>query len=208
MHNDAYITYKYRDWAQVLLVSEMNFETLVKDLKNRSGKTIKCIARKIFKKEEESVEFSIICFTNRNVKLCLILHGLDATHFEVAEGKTFLLKNLEFHDMLDNIPVFKLSKNGSLKQSKAELKLEALIKVDEDPTNFLGLNVLQRVGQVPTSASVDASSSASSSNSQKTSVNMQGKVILKKEVLSLNEFLEVSVGKFEEKHVVEVSTNS
>ena len=158
-------------------------------LKTRSGKNSKCLVTKLQPKNENNCLFFAAFLACQKGEFSISLHEKDIEALNIKEKGTYFVKNLDFCEEIENIPVFKLSDIASIKESKAGLKEQELSQLKEiDYSKFLEVEFSQFLGN--TSRNV----------AQRPHVNL----LYQKEVVTLMEFLSLNSSKIQGKQRVEV----
>ena len=94
---------------------------LKEDLKERSGKSVKCRAQEILRLEYLETLFMVVLLSNTEVKFAVVMSKKEHEKLKIDQGKTFFLKNLSYKGEKMGIPLFKVSKQSVFRVSNTEL---------------------------------------------------------------------------------------
>ena len=94
---------------------------LEEELKERSGKSVKCRAQEILRLEYLETLFMVVLLSNTEVKFAVVMSEKENEKFKIDQGKTFFLKNLSYKGENMGIPLFKVSRQSVFRVSNTEL---------------------------------------------------------------------------------------
>ena len=92
-------------------VKNANFrmeQVIIKDLKVRSGKSVKFNVEDIQEVDVEGQVLNIVFLVNLSAKIALILQNADVLSYEITCKKSFFVQNLQHVETKQGIPVFKI----------------------------------------------------------------------------------------------------
>ena len=160
---------------------------LVKILKPRSGKSVKCLVKEIV------VVANLMCLvllSNEEVKFAVLMTNREKENFNIEPEKVFLVRNITFLETKLEIPAFTIEKSSSFRNS--------LVKI-EDTKNF---NDDERTALMSVNVdNIQASSQTSSSSQSQEELAQQMNSGSQKSLLSLKEFLELPPEKVKKKPI-------
>ena len=172
----------------------MDIQKTIKDLGARSGKTFKWKVQKIIELSFGNDLFHLALLIAQDKKVCLILNNSQYTTSKIEENKWIFSKNLQFCTTVEGIPVFKLARLSSIKESKSRVEAKNLLHFDENEFQKFEVSNLSEFFET----------SPGPSNSQVEIENEEQKEKYKS-VLTLTEFLETKSSNITDNQFVEVS---
>ena len=167
----------------------MDSETLKQVLKPRSGKSIKSLVDQILTLGIPESLFYLVLLSSVDLKFAVLMTNSEKEKFHIENGKVFLIRNLVYLEMKENIALFKVEEYSSFRHSL--VKLGDVKKFKNDEINALKL--------------IDANIFYASSIPQEVLPSEPSSNILGKNVLSLKSFLEMSPDKVKPNHFFEVN---
>ena len=123
-------------------VKNANFrmeQVIIKDLKVRSGKSVKFNVEDIQEVDVEGQVLNIVFLVNLSAKIALILQNADVLSYEITCKKSFFVQNLQHVETKQGIPVFKIPSpvKTILKPSKKEVP--KTVKFTKEEKNIASL---------------------------------------------------------------------
>ena len=91
---------------------------LVKILKPRSGKSVKCLVKEIV------VVANLMCLvllSNEEVKFAVLMTNREKENFNIEPEKVFLVRNITFLETKLEIPAFTIEKSSSFRNSLVKI---------------------------------------------------------------------------------------
>ena len=118
--SDIGLLSKVKHFVSVTKMDGANMR-LEEELKERSGKSVKCRAQEILRLEYLETLFMVVLLSNTEVKFAVVMSEKENEKFKIDEGKTFFLKNLSYKGEKMGIPLFKVSRQSVFRVSNTEL---------------------------------------------------------------------------------------
>ena len=167
----------------------MDSETLKQVLKPRSGKSLKSLVDQIFTLGIPENFFYLVLLSTVDLRFAVLMTNSEKEKFHIENGKVFLIRNLVYLEMKENIALFKVEKYSSFRHSL--VKLGDVKKFKNDEINALKL--------------IDANIFYASSVPPEVLLPEPSSKVQGKNVLSLKSFLEMSPDKVKPNHFFEVN---
>ena len=175
-----------------MMISEMEsvaIVNLVDRLKARSGKSEKLMIKDVVYLEEENSHLCFVHLANADVKLSVLMKQTDAAKYSLEIGKCVTAKNLDNVKVVGDIPIFKVVKTSSFRESRIMI---------ENTLEFVA-NELADIKRIDvTEFAIDKADVTERAGPSRENIT------LNKEVLSLTEFFQMDPKQIKKDQYVEV----
>ena len=170
---------------------KMDYPLLEKTLKQRSGKSLKCVVKRMISFTIEQNVLFLVLLANVDFKFGVLMLEEEKQKFCIEIEKGYLIRNLLYLERKDDIPIFKVEKSSSFRLSL--LSLEGTKDFSKKEISALqNMNVDLHYSDLPAQPPIQ--------EEQPSKVNEREF----KKVLCLREFLENYESKAKNKQFVEV----